>query len=170
MGLAAQLPAAAWGRLTGPGAPASDTKSGAHKSPAGLRPPRPLGAAASRGSPGGPQAKQGQPWLCRVGGPPGPSSPGAWRPWALDSRSASSFQPGPRLPAAASAPGGEAAPQPAWPGVAKTGRTREVWGGSQVGRGQMRSSSLRAGSVASGRIPRERKLTTLPHGVPGARL
>ena len=41
-------------------------------------------------------------------------------------------------------------------------------GGSQVGQGQMRSSSLRAGSVASSGIPRERKLTTLPHGVPGA--
>lgn len=42
--------------------------------------------------------------------------------------------------------------------------------GLQVGRGQMRSASLRSRSVTSGGIPRERKLTTSPHGEPGVRL
>ena len=122
--------------LTGPGPPASNTKSGAHKSPGAPprgSPSRTQAAAAaggccssglSRGSSGGTRAA---PAVLSRGGPPA-RHPGAPRPGALDSRSTSSFQPGPRLPGAASAPGRVVALPPAWPRVAENGRTREVWG------------------------------------------
>lgn len=62
-GLAARLPAAAWGPLTGPGPPASDTKSGAHKSPG--TPPR--------GSPSQTQAAAAAGGCCSSGLPQGSS-------------------------------------------------------------------------------------------------
>lgn len=123
--------------LTGPGPPASDTKSGAHKSPGAPprgSPSRTQAAAAAgsccssglpRGSSGGTRAapavlSRGGPWSIILG---------ASRPGALDSRSASSFQPGPWLPVAALAPGRAVALLPAWPGVAETGGPGSYGGG-----------------------------------------
>lgn len=120
-------------------------------------------------SPGVPGANGGSPGCAEWWGPPA-RHPGGLDAGAPDGGSESSlFQLVPRSPVAAPAPGRAVAQPPAWPEVAEAGKTRGV--GCRQGGGEVTDAGLLARSVMFGGIParpRERKLTTSPHGAVGA--